>query len=206
MPYANQHNAPQLNRAVEQLVAGKPVIFPTDTVYGLGVSVRDCKTPACLYEIKNRKQKKPIAWLVGSLTDLSHYGCKVPDYACALAKKFWPGSLTLVVNASSNVPAAYVSAIGTIGLRMPANSVALDLIKALGCPIATTSANISGCASTNMFDALDKNLLAKVSVALRGGISEAKSGVASTVVSCTGNTPVVLRQGQVNIFADGSNV
>ena len=206
MPYANQHNANSLNRAVEQLVAGKPVIFPTDTVYGLGISVRDCKTPACLYDIKNRKQNKPIAWLVGSLTDLSHYGCKVPDYACALAKKFWPGSLTLVVKASSNVPAAYVSSAGTIGLRMPANSVPLDLIKALGCPIATTSANISGCASTNTFDALDKNLLAKVSVVLRGSIREAKSGVASTVVSCTGNTPVVLRQGQVNIFADGSNV
>ena len=172
---------------------------PTDTVYGLGVSVRDCKTPACLFNIKQRSEQKPIAWLVEGPKSLQIYGAGVPAYAMQLSNKFWPGPLTLVVNASLNVPLAYANKNGTIGLRMPANSVAQNLIRKLGCPIATTSANISGNKSVKSHSQLDDCLLQKVSVALCDGKDKEKSGIASTVVLCTGLQPKVLRQGEIFI-------
>ena len=182
--------------AVEALRAGRPVLFPTDTVCGLGVSVRHAATPDILFTLKHRERSKPIAWLVGGAEDLDKYGADVPALAKDLARVFWPGPLTLVVKASKKVPLAFQSEAGTIGLRMPGNKTALGLIRAVGCPLATTSANITGRPSPRTVDDIDNDLVRAVGVVLDDG--QEKSGVASTVLDCTGDHPLMLRCGAIS--------
>ena len=111
--------------AVAALKRGEAVIFPTETVYGLGVSVEAAAGPDVLYDLKERDRGKPISWLVGSADDLDRYGAHVPELARRLAGAYWPGPLTLVVRAADEVPEAFRSNAGTIGLRMPDNATAL---------------------------------------------------------------------------------
>lgn len=180
--------------ALQALVRGEAVIFPTDTLFGLGVSVEHAHSPELLYQIKQRDEHKPIAWLVDSIEALDKYGKDIPEYAFILAKAYWPGPLTLIVKANEKVPGAFCSESGSIGMRMPANTLACSLIAHLGCPIATTSANISGHANACSFEGLEPEILSQVSVALSDG--ELKQGIASTVVDCSlGGAPVVLREG-----------
>ena len=185
--------------AAAALRRGDAAIFPTDTVYGLGVAVEVADGPEALYRLKERDRGKPIAWLVGGLDDLDRYGRNVPDFARVLARTFWPGPLTLIVKASDRVPEAYRSAEGTIGLRMPGNKVALGLIEAVGCPLATTSANISGLKSPRTCDAVDAALAERVGIVVADGTDADKSGLASTVLDCTHDHPAVVREGAVTI-------
>ncbi len=191
-----QIHTPQ--EALRALKRGEPIIFPTDTVYGLGVSVEHAESPEVLYTLKHREKRKPIAWLVGSVDDLGRYGKVVPDFAFALARTFWPGPLTIIVKASDQVPQAFRSAEGTIGLRMPANPTAHALIQSLGCPLATTSANVSGHKNPMSFEAIPAELLEQVGAVLND--NEEKSGIASTIVDCSsGHHPVLMREGAITI-------
>lgn len=188
---------PGFQAALEALKSGSPVVFPTDTLYGLGVSVRDAESPEVLYEIKKRPQRKPVAWLVSGVDDLRRYGSCVPEYVFALARTFWPGPLTIVVQASAEVPEAFRSAQDTIGLRCPAGDTALDLIRELGCPIATTSANLSGRKPPMSADQLDSKLTDQAAAVLCD--QGEKSGVASTIVDCSQGHPVLLREGSISL-------
>ena len=216
-----------LEEATRALAVGNAVIFPTDTVFGLGVSVSAAPGPQLLYDLKHRDAGKPVAWLVEGPEALDVYGRDVPAYARRLADAFWPGALTLVVRASDAVSRAFQSAAGTIGLRMPANEAALELIHAVGCPLAVTSANLSGAADTARAEDLDRALVARTAglylpdgVAAAGtasGCVEAApsasarlaasdqsalppaSGTASTVLDCTGEAPRVLRAGALTL-------
>lgn len=218
-----------LEEATRALAVGNAVIFPTDTVFGLGVSVSAAPGPQLLYDLKHRDAGKPVAWLVEGPEALDVYGRDVPAYARRLAETFWPGGLTLVVRASDAVPAAFQSPAGTIGLRMPASEAALGLIRAAGCPLAVTSANLSGAADTACAGDLDRALVARTAgvylsddslshSAATGtaGDSDAPSasarfaagdrlvpppasGTASTVLDCTGEAPRVLRAGALTL-------
>ncbi|MFR0868128.1 MAG: FAD-dependent protein [Adlercreutzia sp.] len=187
---------------------------------------RGSGSPA-LYDLKHRDAGKPVAWLVEGPEALDVYGRDVPAYARRLADAFWPGALTLVVRASDAVSRAFQSAAGTIGLRMPANEAALELIHAVGCPLAVTSANLSGAPDTARAEDLDRALVARTAglylpdgVAAAGtasGCVEAApsasarlaasdqsalppaSGTASTVLDCTGEAPRVLRAGALTL-------
>lgn len=210
------------------LAAGEAAVFPTDTVFGLGVSVGAAAGPQLLYDLKHRDAGKPVAWLVEGPEALDVYGEDVPAYARRLAEAFWPGALTLVVRASDAVSAAFQSAAGTIGLRMPASEAALGLIRAVGCPLAVTSANLSGASDTARAEDLDHALVARTAglylpagaaaaAGLASGCAEATpsasarfatsdqpmpspaSGVASTVIDCTQAAPQVLRAGALTL-------
>lgn len=181
--------------AAAVLRRGEPVIFPTDTVYGLGVSVRDAESPDALYALKGRDESKPIAWLVGDVEDLAVFGAQVPDFAFSLARAFWPGPLTIVVKAGDAVPSAFRSHTGTIGLRMPANDTALALIRATGCPLATTSANKTGEPAVYRASDLDPELAEGVGAVVSD--DRPKSGVASTVLDCSGEHPEIRRVGAI---------
>ena len=180
------------------LADGRACIFPTDTVYGVGVAVHAASGPAILFDVKRRDAGKPIAWLIGSIDDLQRYGKNLPPAACALARRFWPGALTLIVEASDAVPVSYASESGSIGLRMPANKTTLALIRRTGSPLATTSANISGRAAVSRFESLDKELLASVGCALQDPVESLHSGVASTVIDCTGGDLTLVREGGIS--------
>ena len=180
--------------AAAALRAGKPVIFPTDTVFGLGVAVNHAPSPEELYQLKQRSSDKPIAWLVGSIDDLARYGKNVSAEALELARAHWPGALTLIVEASDEVPPAYRSAAGTIALRVPNDPTARTLIEQVG-PLATTSANISGEPAPTRTEELSPALTACVATVA----GEALGGHASAVVDCT-QTPVrVVRQGAIAV-------
>lgn len=188
-----------IGQAVCALQRGEAVIFPTETVYGLGISVSAAAGPDVLYNLKERDRGKPISWLVGSVSDLDRYGTNLSGIARKLAKAYWPGPLTLVVHASSAVPVAFQSNAGTIGLRMPNSATALALIRAAGCPLATTSANLSGHEATCSFETLDQELATRVGILVADEADYDKSGVASTVVDCTQDPPVILREGSVTL-------
>lgn len=184
-----------IDKTAAALTAGKAAVFPTDTVYGIGVAVGLAKTPQVLFDIKRRDAQKAIPWLVGKKSALSLYGRDVPAYAQAAADAFWPGPLTLIVKAGDNVPEAFRAENGTIALRMPDDEVALALIERVGFPLATSSANFQGEPPAHTFDEVDCELLGMVGAALGDG--GARSGISSTVVDCTGARPVMLRRGAV---------
>lgn len=182
-------------RAIAALREGEAVIVPTDTVYGVAVATRYAPAPDALYRLKGRSADKPIAWLVGGTEDLDNYGTEVPAYARRLARRYWPGPLTLVVAANDDVPEAYRSQAGTIGLRMPDDQLTREIIERLDSPIATTSANPSGQPAPQRFADIDAALRDQVPVALDD--QREKSGTPSTVVDCTQGYPKVLREGAV---------
>ena len=186
-----------IEACAQALKAGLPVIFPTDTVYGIGVSVRHAPGPQVLYDIKRRDAGKPVAWLVGGPEALDEFGEDVPEEAKRLARAHWPGALTVIVKAADTVAEPFRSKTGTIGLRMPANATALALIGAAGCPLATSSANISGGPDPRALEDVDPALLRAVAAATAD--DEPRSGVASTVVDCSQGNVTIIRQGGVTL-------
>ncbi|MEG0071125.1 MAG: L-threonylcarbamoyladenylate synthase [Raoultibacter sp.] len=193
------HEDPQLLRAVAALKAGGVAIFPTETVYGIAVAVTCAQSPEALYALKRRDRGKPIAWLVSDASALDTYGADVPDFAYTLARAFWPGPLTLIVQAARAVPPAFCSSGGTIGLRMPDCAISLELLARVGVPLATTSANFAGGEAAKTFNELDSALLESVDAAIDGAI--VSSGVASTIIDCTQGYPVMVRQGGISLEA-----
>lgn len=188
-----------IERAVATLETGHPVVFPTDTVYGIGVCPAFAFSPDELYAAKGRPDGKPVAWLVGSPDALTRFGRNVPAYALDLAQRHWPGALTLVVEASDEVPPAFRGADGSIGLRMPESPCALGLIHAVGFPLATTSANLSGQPAVAHAEDLDPALAERFLCLADTDPAAHPTEVASTVVDCRGEAPVILRQGDIRI-------
>lgn len=182
--------------AVAALRGGKAVVFPTDTVYGIGVAVDYAGTPEEIYRIKERSHDKPIAWLVGGVDDIRTYGSSVPESVLRIARTFWPGSLTVIVAASERVPRPYRSSAGTIGLRAPASATVQRLIRGVGCPLATSSANIAGESSPHSFDEVNPIVIERSACALRDDTP--KSGIASTVIDCSSGAIEMVRQGAIS--------
>jgi release factor glutamine methyltransferase len=189
-------SAEAINLAASVLRDGGIVIFPTETVYGIGAAATSCIGPQEIVDIKMRPAaKKPLPWLVETEDALDTYGKDVPAYAHRLAQHFWPGALTLVVAASDRVGKDFRDSRGTIALRCPDHEVVQELIRASGGPIITTSANTSGKHAPGSFDELEERLVAAADLTLDGG--ETRHGIASTVVDCTGPEPVIVRDGAI---------
>lgn len=179
----------------DRLRSGAVAVLPTDTVYGIGVAVAERATPERLYEIKGRDGDKAIACLIAEPGDLSVYGADVSDYARQLARFHWPGALTLVVKASERIPEAFRARDGSIALRVPAHPLTLAILKRLGMPLATSSANLQGCPPALEAVTLDSRLTAGVDLIVDAGA--APGGVASTIVSCLGGRPHIIREGAI---------
>lgn len=175
-----------IDSAAKAIREGALVVFPTETVYGIAANLLDNKAIGNLYKIKNRPFDKPFTVHISDIKIIRKMGCKVTEEAKALIDKFWPGPLTIILRSKSGK---------TIGFRMPANRIALELIRASGVPIAAPSANLSGeKAPTSAQDAL-KNLDGKVDIILDGGKTDI--GVESTVIDLTSMPPRILREGSI---------
>lgn len=189
-------SAEAINLAASVLRDGGIVVFPTETVYGIGAAATSCIGPQEIVDIKMRPaSKKPLPWLVEAEDALDIYGTDVPEYAHRLAAKFWPGPLTLVVKAGPRVGKDFVDERGTIALRAPDYEVVQELIRASDGPIITTSANTSGLHAPASFDELEERIIAAADLTLDGG--ETLHGIASTVVDCTGPDPLVVRESAI---------
>jgi L-threonylcarbamoyladenylate synthase len=185
----------QLQQAADCLKAGKLVVFPTETVYGLGA---DAKNPAALqdlYRAKGRPTDHPVIVHIASPDTLKDWAVEIPDIAYALAAAFWPGPMTLILKRARQVPDAVTGGQETVGLRIPQHPVALALLQAFGGGIAAPSANRFGRLSPTRLEDVEPEILEASGCALEGG--PCPVGVESTIVDLSGPHPVVLRPGMV---------
>lgn len=188
-------SAEVVNLAANVLREGGIVVFPTETVYGIGASATSCFGPQEIIDIKMRPKSKPLPWLVEDEAALDRYGVDVPGYAHRLANAFWPGAITIVVKAADIVAPEFRDARGTVALRCPDYELVQNLIRASGAAIVTTSANTSGHTPPSAFDELEERIIAAADLTLDGG--ETPHKMASTVVDCTGPEPVITREGPI---------
>lgn len=184
-----------IQQAVAVLQDGGTVAFPTDTVYGLAADAFSEAAVQQLFEIKERQPNQAIAVLIGDPDDLELLAENISPSALALARKHWPGALTVIVPRKAGVP-EILSPTPTLGVRMPDHPAALALLRAAG-PLAVTSANLSGHENTTSAAEVLAQLSGRFDLLLDGGTTP--GGVPSTVVDMTGEQPIVLRQGPIEI-------
>jgi len=181
-------------RAAASLRAGGLVAFPTETVYGLGANAADGRAVAAIYTMKARPRINPLIVHVCDCETAERIG-QFDNRARRLAKRFWPGPLTLVVPLGPDAPISSLATAGldTIGLRVPAHPAARALIKAAGVPVAAPSANRSGHVSPTTATHVAADFADAPGLILDGG--RCPGGLESTVVGLTGETPLLLRPG-----------
>jgi L-threonylcarbamoyladenylate synthase len=187
--------ASEIQTALKILQSGGIVAFPTDTVYGLGALAFNNTAIESIYKAKDRPIEKAIPILIGDLGDLEQVADDVPDMALRLAARFWPGPLTCIVPKKRTLPVA-VSATATVAVRIPDHPDARALLRATG-PMAVTSANISGQPSPSTAQEVYEQLNGRIPLILDGG--KTKGGIPSTLVDCTGEKPVILREGPITL-------
>lgn len=185
-----------IKEAAECIKKDGIVAFPTETVYGLGANALKADCVKKIFEAKGRPQDNPLIIHVAS-KDIDEYVKNVPEVAKKLMEKFWPGPLTLILEKRDIVPMQTSANLNTIGIRMPNNKVALELIKESRVPIAAPSANISGRPSPTTIDVCVEDLKGKVDYIIGG--EKCDVGLESTIVDCTVEPPLVLRPGGITL-------
>ena len=185
----------EIARAVELLRRGGVVAIPTDTVYGLAASIDHSLAVERLFSIKGRSGTKAIPILISDLDALERLTDELTPAARRLAESYWPGALTIVVQATEAVPETVRRDGSTVGVRMPANADALAIIAGAGGALAVTSANRSGGAEARSADEVRIKLGNRVDFIVDGGATPSSSP--STVVDATGEQIRVLRHGAV---------
>lgn len=185
-----------LDRAVEILRAGGLVAFPTETVYGLGADASNPEAMARLYAAKGRPADHPVIVHFADAGSAFAWAREVPETARALAAKFWPGPLTMVLKRSPKAKDFVTGGQDSVGLRVPSHPVAQALLRAFGGGIAAPSANLFGNVSATTARHVEDELASRVDLVLEGGPSEV--GIESTIVDLTGDGVVVLRPGRIS--------
>ncbi|OGR79900.1 MAG: threonylcarbamoyl-AMP synthase [Elusimicrobia bacterium RIFCSPLOWO2_02_FULL_39_32] len=187
----------EIKKAVRFLNQGGLVCFPTETVYGLGARLFDEQALQKIFKVKNRPMDNPLIVHIADLKELKMLTQNFPRAAFKLIEKFWPGPLTLVCKRSALAPALASAGLKTVAIRMPNHRTALELIRALGEPIAAPSANISGRPSSTRYQDVVRELGNKVNMVLKGEQSEL--GLESTVLDITRVPFRILRPGFVTL-------
>ena len=186
-----------LLRAAECLRRGGLVAFPTETVYGLGVHALDRAAVRRLFEAKGRPANDPLIVHVDAVDRIYALVADVPDETRALAARFWPGPLTLVLLRSSRVPDEVTAGLNTVAIRVPAHPVAHALLTAAGIPVAAPSANLFSRPSPTRASHVLDDLAGRIDLVVDGGATPV--GVESTVLDLSGEAPTILRPGAVSI-------
>jgi len=185
----------EIDEAVEALRAGKLVVFPTETVYGLGANAMDPAAVRKIFEAKGRPADHPVIVHLDGQRNLLRWVRAVPPVAQLLADKFWPGPLTLILPKADAVSEVVTGGQDSIGIRVPSHAIAQQLLTAFGGGIAAPSANRFGRLSPTKPEHVRDELGAAVSVVLDGG--DSPIGLESTIVSCLGNEARLLRPGSI---------
>ena len=186
----------KLKMPAEIIQQGGIVIFPTETVYGIGANAFDENAVKRLYDVKRRPLNKPISLLVSDMDMVNKVAKDITELEYKLMERFFPGPFTIILKKRDIVPNIVTANSDTVGIRMPSSKIARKLVEYAGVPIATPSANISGKPSgTNLKDIM-KDFEKKVDYFIDGG--ESKIGIASTIVKVIDNVPHILRQGSIS--------
>ena len=176
--------------------AGELVAFPTETVYGLGANALDPAAIEKIYAAKGRPPGSPLIVHVASIEMARSLVREWPEKAELLARRYWPGPITLVLPKQAQVPDRLTAGLDTVGVRMPSNRVALDLIQEAGVPLAAPSANLFSELSPTTAQHVRESLGERVAMILDGGPTTV--GIESTVLSLAGPEAVLLRPGMVS--------
>ena len=196
--------ADALAQAALQLKAGRLVVLPTETVYGLGADATNAAAVARIYSVKGRPADHPLIVHCAGIDDISEWAEEIPDYAIALARSFWPGPMTLILKRSTLAQDFITGGQDSVGIRVPDHTVALALLvefkKIGGKGIAAPSANRFGRVSPTTAKAVHDELnqyLEEDDLIIDGGPSSI--GVESSIIDCTANAPRILRPGAITI-------
>lgn len=203
----------EIERAAQALLAGNLVAFPTETVYGLGADATNSAAVAKIYKAKGRPQDHPVIVHVSDFDVFKEWVTNIPDYCTKLAKDFWPGPMTLVLKRSSLAADFITGGQDTVGVRIPGNETALDILRCFeamgGKGVAAPSANrfgkVSPTTSQAVLDEL-QDFLDKEDLVVDGGDCEV--GLESTIIDCTGDGPKILRYGAItpSMIYDSTNL
>jgi L-threonylcarbamoyladenylate synthase len=186
--------APAISKAIGILKEGGVIIFPTDTVYGLGGNALDGEVVRRVYEIKKRPTGLAFPLLLADPSQIAMVARDVSSTAWHLVQRFLPGGLTLILPKSSSIPDIISGGGNTVGVRIPHHAVTLALIQGLGAPLIGTSANVSGRPSVQNCRDLDQEVKDKVDFIIDGGEC---SGMESTIIDVTVDPPHLIREGVV---------
>jgi len=169
--------------AADQIRAGQVLGMPTDTFYGLAADPLNLRAVERVYEIKSRSRHKPLSLLIDSIDQAEELARPLPEEFYQLARRFWPGPLTVIVKAASRLPLKVTANTGNVALRVPAAKIPLEVVRAAGIPVTATSANLSGASECTTAIAVRDQLQGRISIIVDGGTSPRE--VASTIVDLT---------------------
>ena len=197
--------ASAINSAAKALISGALVGIPTETVYGLAADAENEAAVARIYSVKGRPQDHPVIVHIGSIDYLNKWAINIPGYALKLAKEYWPGPMTLILERSEIAKDFITGGQGTVGLRVPAHVTTLALLKEFhklgGNGIAAPSANRFGAVSPTNAEAVQSELGESLDqlrdLIIDGG--QSLVGVESTIIDCTDNIPKLLRPGFISL-------
>lgn len=183
--------------AADQIRAGEVLGMPTDTFYGLAADPFNLRAVDRVYEIKSRSRHKPLSLLIESMDQAEDLTQPLPEEFYALARKYWPGPLTLIVKASSRLPLKVTANTGNVALRVPNAKIPRAVVEAAQIPVTATSANLSGESECTTAIAVRDQLQGRISIIVDGGTSPRE--VASTIVDLTDEEARwrVLREGAI---------
>ena len=187
----------KLKEPAQIIKKGGIVIFPTETVYGIGTNGLDEKAVKKLYEIKQRPLNKPISLLVSDMEMIEHIAKDITDVEYKLMKAFFAGPLTIILKKKDCIPDIVTANYDTVGIRMPDNEIARKLVEYANVPIAAPSANISGKPSGININNIKKDFEGKVDYIIDEG--ESQLGISSTIVKVIKGVPHILRQGTITL-------
>jgi tRNA threonylcarbamoyl adenosine modification protein (Sua5/YciO/YrdC/YwlC family) len=177
------HESPEaslVKYAAEQIKSGHVLGMPTDTFYGLAADPLNLRAVERVYEIKSRSRHKPLSLLIESVDQAEDLARPLPEEFYKLARRFWPGPLTIIVRAASRLPLKVTANTGNVALRVPSAAIPLAVIQAAGIPITATSANLSGASECTTAEQVRDQLQDRISIIVDGGASPRE--VASTIV------------------------
>lgn len=194
----NQKPEPSLIRYVaDQIRSGQVLGMPTDTFYGLAADPLNLRAVERVYEIKSRSRHKPLSLLIESTDQAEELAKPLPEEFYALARRFWPGPLTMIVKAASRLPLKVTANTGNVALRVPAAEIPLAVVRAAGLPVTATSANLSGAAECTTAVEVRDQLQDRIGIIVDGGTSPRE--IASTIVDLTDDEARwrVIREGAI---------
>lgn len=185
--------------AAEILKRGGLVAFPTETVYGLGANGLDADAVGRIFAAKGRPQDNPLILHIPGADHLERYCRDIPGAAVDLARRFWPGPLTMILKRKAVVPDAVTAGLDTVGMRCPDHPVAHEILELCQLPIAAPSANTSGRPSPTTAAATLEDMEGKIDAVVDGG--PCRVGVESTIIDLTVSPPRLLRPGGITLEA-----
>lgn len=184
-----------VDRAARVISEGGLIVYPTETVYGIGADARNAHAIARIAAVKGRDERKPILVLVGSSDAVAEFASVVPEGARRLMEAFWPGPLTLVFAARREVSELLTGGSGSVGLRFSPDPFCRSLIQRSGTAVTSTSANRAGQPTPETIEEIGKELGAGIDLYLDGGPRVGR--LPSTIVDVSGPLPVLVREGAI---------